>query len=32
MPGSDDSYKERTRGEETPSPDADLEGFIDDVF
>ena len=30
--GSDDSYKEKPRGEETPTPDADLEGFIDDVF
>jgi cell division protein FtsZ len=32
MPGVDDSYKERTRGEETASPDANLEDFIDDVF
>lgn len=30
--GSDDSYKEKPHGEETPTPDADLEGFIDDVF
>ena len=30
--GSDDSYKEKPRGEEAPSPDTDLEGFIDDVF
>lgn len=32
MPGSDDSYKERTRGEDTSTPSDDLEGFIDDVF
>ena len=30
---SDDSYKEKARGEEpAPSPENDLEGFIDDVF
>ena len=32
MTGSDDSYKAEARGEESPSPDTDLEGFIDDVF
>jgi cell division protein FtsZ len=30
--GTDDSYKEKARGEETSTPDTDLEGFIDDVF
>ncbi|MCI5867407.1 MAG: cell division protein FtsZ [Methanosphaera sp.] len=30
--GSDDSYKEKSRGEEAATPDTDLEGFIDDVF
>lgn len=29
---SNDGYKEKPRGEETPSSDADLEGFFDDVF
>ncbi|WP_455645268.1 cell division protein FtsZ [Methanosphaera sp.] len=27
-----DVYKQKARGEETPTPDNDLEGFIDDVF
>ena len=29
---SSDGYKEKPRGEEAPASDADLEGFIDDVF
>lgn len=32
MPGSDDSYKERTRGEEKQNTDTDLGGFIDEIF
>ncbi|MBE6494300.1 MAG: cell division protein FtsZ [Methanosphaera stadtmanae] len=30
--GNDDSYKDKARGEEIPTPDSDLEEFIDDVF
>ena len=30
--GSNDGYKEKPRGEEAPTSDTDLEGFIDDVF
>ena len=30
--GKDDSYKDKARGEEIPTPDSDLEEFIDDVF
>lgn len=32
MTGGDDGYKSERRGEETSTPETDLEGFIDDVF